>query len=293
MKEQCIIPEILRTANITSLHKKNSKLDLNNYRGIFVSSVIRTILMKIIHNRTYEEVTSSMTDSQIGACKKKSVRNHIFVLNSILSDVLSSVKKTPIDIQIMDFKQMFDSEEVFVSLNSLFEAGVKDDLLPLIYEANRINHIAVKTPGGLTERKEIHNKIMQGDVLGPLVSSNMVDKNIGKVAIETDNVYMYKGKVQIPPLVTQDDTLSISECGYKTNKMNTFLNTHTKLMNLQFGSEKCSKMHVGKRINRDICPTLSVEAWENKLVTIDREHTLKDTYIGNIFMHIVRKKISW
>ena len=36
---------------------------------------------------------------------------------------------------------------------------------------------------------------MQGDVLSPLVSSNMVDKHIGKKALETGNVYLYKNKV--------------------------------------------------------------------------------------------------
>ena len=73
MKSQVSIPETLRTADITSLHKKGSKLDLDNWRGIFVSNVLRTILRKLIHERTYETVASSMTDSQIGARKKRKV----------------------------------------------------------------------------------------------------------------------------------------------------------------------------------------------------------------------------
>ena len=78
---------------------------------------------------------------------------------------------------------------------------------------------------------------MQGDVLSPLVSSNMVDQHIGKKALETGQVYYYKNKVMIPPLAMVDDTLGISECGIKTKSMNQFLNTRTNLMNLQFGSE--------------------------------------------------------
>ena len=131
----------------------------------------------MLYERTYQKVASSMTVSQIGAQKLKSVRNHIFVLNSIISDVLGSVKKPPIDISVMDYRQMFDSESLEVCLNALFEAGVSDDTLALINEANQTNVIAVKTPNGLTERQTITNKIMQGDVLGPLVSSNMVDKH--------------------------------------------------------------------------------------------------------------------
>ena len=71
-------------------------------------SLLRTILMKLIHKRTYEEVNKHMTDSQIGARKSKGVRNHLFILNLIIGDVLSSKKKKSIGLKIMDFKQMFD-----------------------------------------------------------------------------------------------------------------------------------------------------------------------------------------
>ena len=181
------------------IHKKGNKLDLKNWRGIFVTSVLRTIFMKILHERIYQNVALDMTDSQIGAQKKKSVRNHIFVLNSIINDVLSSVKKAPIDLTVMDYRQMFDAEEVFISLNALYEAGVQDDVFALINESNRENVVCVKTPNGLTKRGIISEKIMQGDVLGSLLSSNRVDKHIGKMAMETGNFYTYKNIVSIPP----------------------------------------------------------------------------------------------
>ena len=190
-----------------------------------------------------------MTVLQIWAQKNKSVRNPVFVLNSIISDVLSSIKNPPIDISVMDYRQMFDSERLQVCLNALYDAGVQDDTLALINEANRKNVIAVKTPSGLTDKRIISDKIMQGDVLGPLVSSNMVDKHIGKEANNSGNIYMYKNKVPVPPLAMVDDTLGVSVCGYRTNKMNTFLNTRTNIMILQFGCEKCEKMHVGKTQN--------------------------------------------
>ena len=176
IKEDIKVPECLKKANITILHKKNCKLDLNNWRGVFVCSVLRTILMKLVYERTYEQVSSTMTDAQIGARKKKSVRNHIFVLNSIISDVMSSKKKPPIDLNIMDFKQMFDGEELKSVLNAFFEAGVKDDMFSIINEANATVKFAVKTPTGLTEERVIRNKIMQGDVLSPLMSSSFLTK---------------------------------------------------------------------------------------------------------------------
>ena len=253
IKQEIIVPECLRRANITILHKKGSKLDLNNWRGIFVCSVIRTILMKLVLERTYEKVTQSMTDCQIGARKNKSVRNHLFVLNSIISDVMSTKKKKSIDLNILDFKQMFDSEELTNVLNAFYDAGVKDDMFAIVNEANKSVKFAVRTPTGLTDIRSIENKIMQGDVLSPLMSSNMVDKNVVDPAVSTRCVYMYKNKVEIPALIMQDDTLSVSECGVKTIKMNNLINTRTKNMGLQFGPDKCVKMHVGKNVNYGIC----------------------------------------
>ena len=291
IKEDITVPECLRKANITILHKKGSKLDLNNWRGLFVCSVIRTILMKLIHDRTYETVTYNMTDAQIGARKNKSVRNHLFILNSIISDVMSSNKKIPIDLNIMDFKQMFDAEELPTVLNAFYEAGVRDDLLAVINEANKNVTFAVKTPTGITENRTITNKIMQGDVLSPLMSSNMVDQNIGKEALRTKNTYMYKTKVEIPPLMMQDDTLSVSECGIKTLKMNNFINTRTNIMGLQFGKDKCVKMHIGKKNNENICTTCKVGAWKDVLIKHQERHDyLQDVYIGEHVMKNVEEK---
>ena len=60
---------------------------------------------------------------------------------------------------------------------------------------------------------------MQEDVLSPLVSSYMVDKNIGRVAIETGNTYLYKKHDRNTPL-TMQDTLGISVCGVRSKQMN-------------------------------------------------------------------------
>ena len=120
-----------------------------------------------------------MSDSNIGARKQKNIRNHIFIVNSIFHDVLSKKSNTPIDIMVLDYKQMFDSECLFQCMNDLYEAGVNDDIFALIFEANRENLVAVNTPHGISRREKIEQIVMQGDVLAPLISSLQVD-TIGK-----------------------------------------------------------------------------------------------------------------
>ena len=111
------------------------------------------------------------------------------------------------------------------------------------------------------------------------------------MAIYTQNTYMYKDKVEIPPLLMQDDTLAISECGYKTVKMNNFLNNHTNIMGLQFGRDKCVKLHIGKTRQKDVCPECKVNAWKDEIVKHESGlEELSDKYIGKEVMKDVPQK---
>ena len=80
-------------------------------------------------------------------------------MSGIIYDVLSSKKKKPIYIQIMDYKQCFDSMWLEDTMNDLFEAGVVDDKLALLFEANKEVKVAVKTPVGLTVRVNVFGPI--------------------------------------------------------------------------------------------------------------------------------------
>ena len=72
-------------------------------------------------------ISKIMTDSQVGGTKGKNGRNHICVLNGVICDVLSTKKKTPIDLQIYDYKQCFDSLWLQECMNDMYDSGVKDD----------------------------------------------------------------------------------------------------------------------------------------------------------------------
>ena len=293
IKENCSLPEFIQWANVTSLYKgKGDRLELQNERGIFIVSVFRSILMKLIYQDKYDVIDSNMSDSNVGARKNKNIRNHIFVLNGVIHDVLSSKKKKPIDVLIGDYRQCFDSMWVEETMNDLYEAGVTDDSLALLYKANKEVNMAIKTPVGLTVRKRIESIILQGDVFGPIECSVQVD-TFGKECLAEDkHLYKYKDKVNIPILAMVDDTLAISECGFRSNMVNAYINTKTNLKKLQFGIEKCHKMHVGKVYNADTCPELKIDGWEVKKVEQIRpaEVEPEDEYTGMHSMETVEKE---
>ena len=200
IKDSGSIPPFMRLANIHAIYKVRGEIpELDSDRGIFIVSIFRYMLMRLIYRDKYTIIDKNMSDSNIGSRKKKNIRNHIYVVNSIIQDVLSKKANEPIDIMVMDYKQMFDSEWLAECMNDVYEAGVTDDKFALVYEANRENFVAVQTPNGLTRREPFYEIVMQGDVMAPLISSLQVD-TIGKECLEEGkHLYYYKNSVPIPP----------------------------------------------------------------------------------------------
>ena len=190
--------------------------------------------MKLIYTDKYDEIDDSMSDSQVGARRGKNIRNHVWIINGIIMDVLSKKNKVPIDLQIFDYRQCFDSLWLEECLNDIYDGGIKDDKLQLLYNIKSRVNVAVKTPMGKTQSGIIRNSIIQGDVFGPLLCSKQVD-TLGQECLEENKyTYQYRGEVDIPPLGMVDDLLCVSECGYKTTQMNSYIKFKTNSKKLQF-----------------------------------------------------------
>ena len=142
------------------------------------------------------------------------------------------------------------------AINDVFDLGFKNDKLPLVYLASKSASIAVKSSGGLSERKDIHNVIMLGTVWAGMLCTATMDK-LGKKVYQNPHVaYKYRGRVIVPPLEMVDDILTVSKCGSTSTAMNALVNSVMASKKLQLNKTKCAKIHVGRKCNN--CPTLLV-----------------------------------
>ena len=55
---------------------------------------------------------------------QKNVRNHLCVMNSMLSDVSATKRKEPVNKNVLDFTQLFSAEEFPNVLNTMNESGI-------------------------------------------------------------------------------------------------------------------------------------------------------------------------
>merc|ERR1712218_83590 len=102
---------------------------------------------------------------------------------------------------IFDFSQCFDALSVDLVTNDLYNNGVQSDLLNLIYECDAESKIAIKTPHGMTKRRDVKKCVAQGECFSPLKCTVCVDQMAqDHVTNLPGHLYMYKKTVPVPPL---------------------------------------------------------------------------------------------
>jgi hypothetical protein len=267
MKKHLFAPDFLLLANITSIYKnKGERTDLNNDRGIFGLVKIRNIFDKLMYNDIYPIIDNNMSDSNIGARQHRNIRDHLFVVNGIINDVVNG-NGHETDLQIFDIQQCFDSMWLRETLNDMFDSDINNDYLSLLFETNKKCDIAIKTPVGLTQRKEVNEVIMQGGIFGGLQCALQTDL-LGKECLETGNsTYKYKESLDIPPLGYIDDVAGMSQCNVDSIKLNVKTEETIKSKKLKLNEEKCHIMHIGKQ---KLCPHLQINKTEMKHVQYDK-----------------------
>ena len=155
-------------------------------------TIFRSILGKLIYNDEYNKIDKNLTDSNVGSRKNRSIRDNIFVLNAIMNAVKKGDAEEALDFQVFDIEKCFDALWLHEVINCLYEAGLTNNKLPLLFMENKNAQVAVKSNGGLSHRVNIRNIIMQGSVWGSVV---LMDK-LG-INNTPELMYYYKGFVAI------------------------------------------------------------------------------------------------
>ena len=276
IKGEQVYPSALELCDISSIYKNGVRNSFDNYRGIFRVPIFRTIIDRLIYNDEYQTIDENLSDSNVGARKNRNIRDNIFVLNAITNSVVNG-NEEPVDIEVFDVEKCFDALWVEECINDIFEAGLENDKLVILFLENQNEQIAIKTPSGKSQRISIRNIIMQGTVWGSLLCTASMDK-LGQFSYNNSELtYKYKGVVHTPSLGMVDDVLSIQKCSIDTVKMNAVVNAFIEGKKLTLSHKKCHRIHVNKKKNKkeSNCPELKVH--NDKM-----DNTNQEKYLGDL-----------
>ena len=288
------IPDCFRNVYITSIpKKKKSPLELINQRGIFLVPKLRGIFIKLVYNSIIDDIEENLSLSNIGARKQRAPRDHLFVLYSVVNEVLNSKEGVEVDLVFYDVTQAYDSLWMEHSLLDLFETGVRTNAINILHELNKTAKIQVKTPVGLTDEKEVEDVIMQGETISSIVCTTTIDKVTRDCKLPP---HKYKEAVDIPKLGFVDDILDITKCGEETENMNEYTTDSMNKRKLVLSKDKCVRMHISNKKTRKEndnvhCKPVHIDEWEECKLKRGSKIILKDSYVGKTPIRTVNKHV--
>ena len=277
------IPYFFRNVYVTAIPKKlKSPLDLINLRGIFLVPKLRGIFMKLIYNSIIDIIEDNLSSSNIGARKKKSPRDHLFVTYSVIHETLNGKDVSDdVDLVFYDLAQAFDSLSVSHTLVDLFENKIESNILNVIHEMSKTANIVVKTPVGISESKEVEDTIMQGETLSSILCTCTVDKIAKDCPLQP---HKYMKDVDIPKISFVDDILDINKCGKETVEMNVYTRHEINKRRLQFSATKCVRMHIKSKNISSVatCENLFIDGWKEETYKSESKLKVRDVHVGDV-----------
>jgi hypothetical protein len=170
-------PDSWCEAIISPIHKKGSRNDPSNYRGISLLCTISKIFMKILNNRmtTWAEENGKLDEGQSAYRKHRSTVDNMFTLYATVQKYLTK-KSGRCYCVYVDFTQAFDTIPHLHLWFKLIRKGVHGKILVLLRKMYAKLKSCVKTISGLTGFFECTIGTRQGCMISPFLFILYIDE---------------------------------------------------------------------------------------------------------------------
>ena len=227
MYDNGIYPDSWSRGIIVPVPKKGNLNDVNNYRGITLTSIFSKIFSILLDTRLrkWAEDNNLLTDVQFGFRKQRSTIDCVFILQSIINKVLNNKQK--LYCAFVDFRKAFDQVYRNGIWYKLFLSGSSSKMISMLRKIYEKVKSCVKVNGSYTQYFDSYMGVKQGEPLSPLLFIFFIN-DMSKYLYEDSADLVSINEIQMFILLFADDAVifSRSKTGLQIllNKMCSYCN---------------------------------------------------------------------
>ena len=168
----CTFPTAWGDGIVVPLHKKNDKMDVNNYRGIIISNCVGKLFLRIINKRINDFMSKhdKWSKNQCGFKKDHRTEDNLFLLKTIHDKYVKRQNKK-IYVAFVDFSKFFDKINRHVMLYKLLKYGITGNIYRLIKSIYSNTAYCIKIGDRVSPIFSASNGLKQGCCLSPILSN--------------------------------------------------------------------------------------------------------------------------
>ena len=231
---------------IAPIHKKGSKSDPNNYRGISLLSCFGKLFMTLLNNRlmTYAISNKIISPNQLGFLPGNRISDAHIILNNLIQNKCHK-NNSKIYSCFIDFSKAFDTIPRDKLLNKLLNHNIKGNFFNTIKNIYCNDKACIKINNKeVTDTFEINQGVKQGCILSPLLF-NIYMSDLPEI-LDSDLHEIDPNPDYPSCLLWADDILILSENEEGLKKMLKSMEDYCKVNELTLNTDKTKCMIFNK-----------------------------------------------